>query len=180
MANVMGENILANTRDDALVLNASESKAVVYSAMRMKVRDNTDFINKIDKEAIGEIAKRKTKTLVVGQDPEPGEFIPAGTPVNLTFIEKDDIPTGGMKVDEAIIEKYGNVGMFIEDLGKTGDENAEVAKNSMDAKKKYKDLSTNDKSKVDIFMKERFGDTATDSEEKKEKVYGDMMFMLLL
>jgi len=69
------------------------------------VADNSFFRSQVDTGKLNLSIIRPVKTVVVGQDPPPGDQVPAGTPVNLRVARIDDIPlsslkeTGGLKAN---------------------------------------------------------------------------------
>jgi len=145
---------------------------------KVPVKDNTDFISKFDKDSFGTIVARPTKTIIVEQDPAPGEFVPAGTPINMKLTVKDVIPSGSFKgIDKSVVDKFADIGSLLTDLEKTEDTLAKDAKSVIDKNVDYASLSTNDKTAVDNYVANRF---SADTEEKKAKVYDDMKFLVHL
>ena len=162
------------------VVEMGGTSSVNYVANRIKVRDNTTFINKFDKLVFDGSITRAKKTVVIGQDPKAGEFVPAGTRVNLIVVDKDDIPTGSIGLGKNVREKYTDIGKFLDDIEKKDDAVAEAAKNVWEKDKKYEDLSVTEKKAVGVYMKDRFGDSATATDEQAKAVYTDIQFMYML
>lgn len=151
---------------------------IASTVFTVPVRDNTPFITKFDKDTFKGIVTRPTKTVIVDQFPDPGDFVPAGTPISVKLTVKDVIPTGTFKgIDPTLATKFTNIGALEVDLEKTDDPIAKDAKSALDKKVDYTALSTADKQAVDNFMVNRFGAGAVDTEEKKTKVYGDIQFL---
>jgi beta-lactam-binding protein with PASTA domain len=61
------------------------------------VADNSFFRSEIDSTKLNVSIIRPVKTVVVSQNPRPGDQVPAGTPVNLTVARIDDIPLSSLK-----------------------------------------------------------------------------------
>lgn len=149
--------------------------ATLLTATRIPIPDNKPFVEKFDPGAFAGVVARPVKTMVVGQDPAPGEFVPAGTPINLTLTAKDVIPVGGFKgIDATLAGKYKNIGLLQADL--EGDDHvAKAARSVLDKKADYATLATNDRAAVDAFVESRVG-AAVD----KSKVYSDISFLFHL
>ena len=163
------------TLGESVPLSLAKYGGLVYA---VSVRDNTDFSIKFDPDSFKGKVTRPTKTVVVGQDPDPGDFVPAGTPINVQLVVKDDLPTGSFKgVDPVIAGKYEYVGSFQADIENADDRVAKDAKDVLDKNADYHALSTGDQRAVDAFMEERFGAEAVNTPEKKSKVYNDVKFI---
>jgi len=163
-----------------LVMEMASGSRVNYVANRIEVRDNKTFINKFDKQVFDGSITRAKKTVVVGQDPKAGEFVPAGTRINLIMVDKDDIPTGSIDLGTHVQAKFPDVGKFLDDIEKKDDPVAEAAKDVWERDKEYKDLSSTEKKAVDAYMKDRLGDAATGTEEQTMAVYTDLKFLYML
>ena len=75
-------------------------------AAAINIRDNTKFVDQFDESKIVDTF-RPTRTLVVGQNPAPGNFVPVGTPIDLRLTVKTSLPVGGFKqIDAKVIEKF--------------------------------------------------------------------------
>ncbi len=165
----------ALTGSDVMEISQIYRGGLVY---KVPVKDNSDFISKFDKDSFGTIVARPTKTIIVEQDPAPGDFVPAGTPINLKLTVKDVIPSGSFKgIDKVVVDKFADIGSLLTDLENTDDPLAKDAKSVIDKKVDYASLSTNDKTAVDNYVANRF---SADTEEKKAKVYNDMKFLVHL
>jgi len=170
----MAEQFLFNA--NSVKIDAQPLKASVFTATRIPIKDNKPFVEKFDPSVFTEVVTRPVKTMVVGQDPAPGEFVPAGTPINLTLTAKDTIPVGGFKgIDVAVAGKYKNVGVLQADLENDADPVAKAARSVLDKKADYAALATNDKAAVDAFVESRVG-----ADVDKSKAYNDISFLFHL
>ena len=80
-------------------------------AAAINIRDNTKFVDQFDESKIVDTF-RPTRTLVVGQNPAPGTFVPVGTPIDLRLTVKTSLPVGGFKqIDAKVIEKFKDKGV---------------------------------------------------------------------
>lgn len=150
--------------------------ASLLTATRIPIKDNKPFVDKFDPGAFADVVARPVKTMVIGQDPAPGEFVPAGTPINLTLTNKDVIPVGGFKgIDVAIAGKYKNIGVLQNDLENDADPVAKAAKSVLEKKADYATLAANDKAAVDTFVESRVG-----AGVDKSKAYNDISFLFHL
>lgn len=149
-------------------LQALKARGVVRT---ISLRDNTRFIKKFDVTKFLPAAKA-AKTVVVDQDPDAGEFVPSGTPIDITLTTKDVIPLESFTdIDPLVLNKYKNknIGDLLGDLEK--DELGKEAKSVLEKKENtdYDALSTSDKQRVNNFIKNRFA-LDPDAEANKEKV----------
>jgi len=143
-----------------------------------KARDNIDFIAKFDPSVLGSIV-RPTRTVVVSQNPPAGDFVPAGTPINLTLTVKQTLPLGAFKVDAAFAGKYVNIGPFLDDVENPQDAISLGAKSVLEKDIAYDALAANDRQAIDSFMRTRFGEAAGTAEQSA-KLYNDMKFVFKL
>jgi hypothetical protein len=150
------------------------------TATKIPVKDNTPFYTNFNLDLFKDKIKRPTKTIIVDQDPPPGEFVPAGTPVNVIVTVKDILPIESFVQIDTALSKYENVGALLDDLEKKDDTIASNAKAVLEKEMKYEDLTASDKQNLEGFMKNRFGEDVQYTEEKKEKLYNDMMFLYKL
>jgi len=170
----MAEQFFFNA--SAAKLDAQPLKASAFVATRIPIKDNKVFAEKFEPSIFADVVARPVKMMVVGQDPAPGEFVPTGTPINLTLTAKDTIPVGGFKgIDATLAGKYKNVGVLQADLENDADPVAKAAKSVLDKKADYAALATNDKAAVDAFVESRVG-AAVD----KSKAYNDISFLFHL
>lgn len=138
-------------------------------------RDVKEFRDRIDFESIVEAEAVKKRFVVVDQFPKAGVQVPAGTPINLTFMYKDQIDIGIMKdMSPEMMNKYKDdkVRKVIEDISS----NAE-AKKALESDKKYEELSTEEKKEMKKYVIEKEILTAEASEEKISGVYKDLHFI---
>jgi hypothetical protein len=120
------------------------------------------------------------KSVVVVQVPAPGEVVPAGTAVDLSFTIKETLPLESFKdVDKSLVDKYPTVGAMMSDLTRTDDATAKDAYRviATEENRDYTALPAADKQKVDAYMRTRLGFEPNTSADKAKKVYNDMKFM---
>lgn len=178
------EESVMSARDDISINPTRETtKATKDQAVRREeimVAENRRFIEKFDQAIYEEKYSKPVKSVVVNQDPAPGEFVPAGTPINLSFTIKETLPIESFKdVDKVLVDKYQTVGAMMADLTKADDATAKDAYRviSGEETRDYTALTTGDKQKVDAYMRTRFGFEPNTSADKARKVYNDMKFM---
>ena len=134
-----------------------------------------EFRDRIDFESIVEAEAVKKGIVVVDQFPKAGVQVPAGTPVNLTFMYKDQIDIGIMKdMSPEMMNKYKDdkVRKVIDDISSNTE-----AKKALESDKKYEELSTEEKKEMKNYVIEK-GILASDaSEEKVSAVHKDLHFI---
>jgi hypothetical protein len=148
--------------------------AMMPVATPVVIADNSKFIDRVDVKDLGDILVRPTKSVVVSQNPPPGEQVPLGTSVTITLTVKDTIPLQPLGVDDRVATKWLTVGGLTEavDTSPNGDEVKDLlAKNTS-----YTDLSTADKTVADGFMAQ-VGDL---NDADKSKVFDDLGFLFNL
>jgi hypothetical protein len=172
---VIGPTVIENplTKVDPGVSFVKSVGGLTYT---MAIRDNTVFAGKFDPGRFQGIVARPTRTIVVGQDPPAGDFVPGGTPVNVTLVMKDEIPLDTFKdIDVIVAQKYKTIGALQADLENPNDPVSTEAKTVLDKNVEYNALSSGDKLAIDNYILQRFGDQAG-TEETKAKVYEDVKF----
>jgi hypothetical protein len=123
---------------------------------------NPDFTVKFDPSIFAGALTRVTRTIVVNQDPAPGDFVPAGTPVTVTVVEKSLIPTKSFNgLSAAVVAKYPSIGALEDDLSNPQDPLAKNAKSALDKGVPIDQLSDADKAALTAFVSNRVG-TAVD------------------
>ena len=141
----------------------------------LAIRDNTKFVETFDNSKIVDVF-RPTRTLVVGQIPGAGTFVPVGTPVDLTLTVKNTLPLDGFKeIDPKVLTKFAgkNVGDLTSSYSGTAAEKVLEREDAGD----YDQLSTSDKAVVNDYIKVTYGvDAATDAAGAKN-VYGSVKFL---
>jgi len=141
----------------------------------LAIRDNTKFVETFDNSKIVDVF-RPTRTLVVGQIPGAGTFVPVGTPVDLTLTVKNTLPLDGFKeIDPKVLTKFAgkNVGDLTSSYSGTAAEKVLEREDAGD----YDQLSTSDKAVVNDYIKATYGvDAATDAAGAKN-VYGSVKFL---
>jgi hypothetical protein len=144
------------------------------------VADNKRFIDKFDPIIYEEKYSKPVKSVVVNQDPAPGDFVPAGTPINLSFTIKESLPIESFRdVDKALTDKYQTIGAMMSDLTNTSDATAKEAFKVISTQENtdYTTLDATEKQKVDAYMRTRLGFEPNTNADKAKKVYSDMKFM---
>ena len=139
------------------------------------IRDNAKFVDQFDESKIIDTF-RPTRTLVVGQNPAPGTFVPVGTPIDLRLTVKSSLPVGGFKnIDAKVIERFRDKGI--------GDVVASYQGTPMEAVLQRQDagdydtLPAADKAIVNDHIRANYGfDPAADAAGAKS-VYGNLKFM---
>lgn len=138
-------------------------------------RDVKEFRDRIDFESIVEAEAVKKRFVVVDQFPKAGVQVPAGTPINLTFMYKDQIDIGIMKdMSQEMMNKYKDdkVRKVIDDISSNTE-----AKKVLESDKKYEELSAAEKMTMKNYVIEKEILTAEASEEKISGVYKDLFFI---
>lgn len=142
--------------------------------------DNRRFVEKFDQTTFEQKFARPVKSVVVTQDPAPGEFVPAGTPVSLSLTIKESLPLESFKdIDRTVADKYTTVGAMMADLTRADDATAREAHRVIadEGTRDYASLAPDQKQRVDAFMRSRFGFDPNASPERARKVFSDMKFM---
>lgn len=141
----------------------------------VNVRDNTKFVETFDNSKIVDVFK-PTRTLVIGQSPGAGTFVPVGTPVDLTLTVKSTLPVEGFKeIDPRVLTKFAgkNLGDLTASYSGTAAEKILEREDAGD----YDKLSTADKAVVNDYIKATYGvDAGTDAAGAKN-VYGNVKFL---
>ncbi|HZU25683.1 MAG TPA: PASTA domain-containing protein [Bryobacteraceae bacterium] len=124
---------------------------------------NPDFTVRFDPNIFAGALTRVTRTIVVSQDPSPGDFVPAGTPITVTVVEKSLIPTKSFNgLAPATVAKYPNIGTLEDDLSNPNDALAKNAKSALDKGVPIAQMSDADKAALAAFAANRLG-TAVDA-----------------
>jgi hypothetical protein len=144
-------------------------------AAAVPVRDNSKFVGAFDASKVIGVFRPK-RTLVVGQDPAAGTFIPVGTPVDLIVTVKDALPLGGLKeIDPRILQRFTNksVGDVLDTLKDTDAkrviERPEAAN--------YDALSTADRAAVNAYITNTFGFDASADQAAAKNVFNNVKFL---
>jgi len=145
-------------------------------ALVVQVRDNTKFVDKFDASKVIGVLRPK-RTLVVGQQPAAGSFIPVGTPVDLVVTVKDTLPLAGLKdIDARVFDRFNSksVGDLLNTLG----DNTDVRRvfDRGDAVE-YDALSTSDKAVVNAYLTKTFGFEAAADPAAAKSAYGSVKFL---
>ena len=156
------------------IADAVTSDNLLRTTAFVNIRDNTKFVETFDNSKIVDVFK-PTRTLVVGQSPGAGTFVPVGTPVDLTLTVKGTLPLDGFKeIDPRVLTKFAgkNVGDLTASYSGTAAEKILEREDAGD----YDKLSTADKAVVNDYIKATYGvDAATDAVGAKN-VYGNVKF----
>ena len=176
MANVIrtGESInIGRAAGDSInIMDMAISGSNVDLMLR---RDVKEFRDRIDFESIVEAEAVKKRLVVVDQFPKAGVQVPAGTPINLTFMYKDQIEIGKVKdMSPEMTNKYKDdkLRKVIDDISS----NTEATK-VLESDKKYEELSAAEKNVMKKYVIEKEILTAEASEEKISGVYKDLLFI---
>ncbi len=176
MANIIrtGESIniekMAGASIGAAEMVISGRKVEVMARPEVK-----EFRDRIDFESIVEAEPVKKRFVVVDQFPKAGVQVPAGTPINLTFMYKDQIDIGIIKdMSPEMMNKYKDdkVRKVIDDISS----NTEATK-MLESDKKYEELSAAEKTTMKNYVIEKEILTAEANEEKISSVYKDLFFI---
>jgi hypothetical protein len=131
---------------------------------------NPDFGHKFDPGIFGGIPRRPSRTVVVDQDPAPGDFAPAGTPIKVTVVEKSLIPVKSFNgLTAALTDKYQSIGALEDDLNNANDPVSKNAKAALDKGVPFDSLADADKQAVTTFVVSRLG-SAVDATKAAQDV----------
>ena len=166
----------------ALVINNNISRASAANAAysgttyKVEIRDTSELKEKIDLSKYGDAERvNPTSLVVVDQFPEPGEQVPLGTPVVLTFMSKDSISVADIAdLSEEINVKYGGdpVKKITDDI-----QSSEEMKVVMGTKKQYIDMTETEKDAVKKYAEEKGIIDSGASDEKVGNIHNDLMFI---
>ena len=154
------------------ILDMAISGRKVEVMVRPEVKE---FRDRIDSESTVEAEAVKKRFVVVDQFPKAGVQVPAGTPINLTFMYKDQIDIGIIKdMSPEMMNKYKDdkVRKVIDDISS----NTEATK-MLESDKKYEELSAAEKTTMKNYVIEKEILTAEANEEKISSVYKDLFFI---
>lgn len=148
------------------------SPAFTTPIFTVPVPDNSRFVKVFDPSIFADVVSRPTKVVVVDQDPAPGDFVPAGSPIRVTTTVKDVIPIGSFKgISNIVLEKFDLVRDIIIKIEAT------EARDVVVKDKKFEELSGGDKQKLEGFFGEVFDEPGTVDDETKAKVFEDAKFI---
>ena len=164
-----------NIADPVRITDTVRIDSPLRASVLVNVRDNTKFVTTFDNSKIVDVFK-PTRTLVIGQSPGAGTFVPVGTPVDLTLTVKNTLPLDGFKeIDPRVLTKFAgkNLGDLTASYSGTATEKILEREDAAD----YDKLSTADKAVVNDYIKSTYGvDAATDAAGAKN-VYGNVKFL---
>ena len=164
-----------NIADTVRITDTVRIDSPLRANVLVNVRDNTKFVTTFDNSKIVDVFK-PTRTLVIGQSPGAGTFVPIGTPVDLTLTVKSTLPLEGFKeIDPRVLTKFAgkNFGDLTASYSGTAAEKILEREDAGD----YDKLSTADKAVVNDYIKTTYGvDAATDAAGAKN-VYGNVKFL---
>ena len=153
---------------------ASVSAAGTVGSIVAEIPANPAFTTVFNPRALSGI--RPTRIVIVSQDPAPGDFVPAGTPVTVTVVEKGLIPPRSFNgLTQGVVEKFPTISALEEDLNKANDPIAKGAKAVLDKGVAFNQLSDADKVAVTAFVGNR-GIAGTDP----AKAASDIAFLFHL
>ncbi len=152
------------------------SAAIDARALKVAVRDTSELQEKIDLSKYVDMERvNPTRLVVVDQFPKPGEQVPAGTPVMLTFMSKDSIPVADIAdLSEAVKGKYAgaDVKMITDDV----QSDVEMKKVLTD-KTEYIEMSSTQKDAVRKYAVAKGIVESDASEETIATVHKDLTFI---
>lgn len=115
---------------------------------------NTDFTVKFNPNLFQPL--RPTKTVVVNQNPPPGDFVPTGTAVTVTVVEKSLIPPKSFTgLTPAVIDKFATIGALEDDLRVATDPVAVAAKAALDKGIAFDKLAAADQTAITTYAARR-------------------------
>lgn len=128
------------------------------------VRDNTKFVETLDAVKVIDVVKEVSTTVVLVQEPAPGERVPAGTAITLTVMPKSKLPLDAFKVPGLVKTKWKTV----EEL-ETGVKGNEDLKGLVASESTYATLSQADRVKADAAIGTLLGDEGFAAKDPGEK-----------
>jgi hypothetical protein len=156
-------------------IGAERNVALTRELALVQVRDNTKFVEKFDaSKVIG--VYRPTRTLVVGQTPAAGSFIPVGTPVDLIVTVKETLPLGGLKdIDSRVFQRFQNknIGDVLNTLANTDAKRVIDRPDAPD----YDALSTADKAVVNAYITTTYDFNAAADPAGAKSIYSTVKFL---
>jgi hypothetical protein len=175
-------NIPAAARNLAMDYTMARETAVGASAANAiglvigSVPQNPEFTGKFDPGAFTGSLGRRTKTVVVGQNPPAGDYVPSGTAVTVTVVEKSLIPSRSFPgLTPAVVDKWPNIGALEDDIGKA-DTVAQSARTALDKGVAFTDLSETDQAAITNYVTNRMGTGV----ENPAKVAAEVAFLYQL
>lgn len=163
--------------------------AIIPTALEMNIGRNENIaINELQKKAsakrwknvatdkyIDENIIRKTSLVVVDQFPKPGEDVPMGTPVTLTFIAKDVVNVGDIyDLSDKFRNKYS--GKQVKDVIKQVENNDNIKK-ILEENKKYSELNESEKNMAKQFAQQEGVIEETADPDTVKNVYNDYLLL---
>jgi hypothetical protein len=134
------------------------------------IKDNAQFIDRVNLVELDKIITKPTRTIVVSQDPSPGDQVPAGTPVTLTLAPKDSLPLGVLGVSATLAGKFSHVAALESEVDKL----PQAAKDVIVGTTEYSALSSGVKESVDSVL------MANIPAAERAKVFDDIRFLVNL
>ncbi len=145
----MAEQIIKTMISQPLAVKLSDA-----SLLKVAVRDTSELQEKIDlSRYVDEKKVNPTRLVVVDQFPKPGEQVPKGTPITLTFMSKDSIQVADIAdLSDAVKGKYGNAQI----KAITDDIQSDVEiKKVLTEKKEYSAMTPTEKDAVKKYVKDK-------------------------
>ena len=166
----MAQSIEAHT-GRSISARTIDSKKMTY-----KIRDTSELQEKIDLGKYADVERVvPTSLVVVDLFPKPGEMVPAGTPVILSFMSKDSIKVEDIAdLSDEMKSKYDK-----EDVKKITDDiqSDSGIKKVLEEKTKYSDMSAGQKEVVKKYAEGKGIIGAGATEETVSKVHKDLSFI---
>ena len=123
-------------------------------AAGMLLQDNSRYLERVNQLELAKQFIRPTTTVVLTQDPPPGTQVPVGTQINLTLVNKGDIPTASLGASAAVAKKWANAADVLSAVEGAG----AGLKAVLDKGVEYQQLSAGDKTVVDGFLRQQVPD----------------------
>ena len=158
-------------RQSGMVLEASALPLVE----KVVVRDNKPFLERVNESVLIGALKRPTKTVVVSQDPAPGEQVPLGTAITLTLTVKDVIPLDSLSVKPEVAATWATIGALQTAIDSAP--NANVLKQVLARSESYEELSNAETAVLDTFFQQVEGELTP---QAKAQVFEDVRFAFQL
>jgi hypothetical protein len=146
----------------------------MVSRAAMAVQENTAYRERVNDRVIEKILPRRTKVVILSQNPPPGEDVPLGTVVNITLAVKDDLPMESLGAQPAVSAKWKNAAL-VENAVVNAGPSAPALQAILTAKPDYALLTDSDRTLFDTFINAQGLGTVD-----KAKVYSDVQFAYTL
>jgi hypothetical protein len=126
----------------------------ITAARQLLLKDNSQYLERVNQAELQKQFILPTTTVVLTQDPPPGTQVPVGTQINLTLVNKGDIPTNSLGASAAVAKKWARAGDVLSAVEGAGS----AFKAVLDKGVEYEALSAGDKAVVDGFLRQQVPD----------------------